>query len=216
MKGESLSDSVYNHLLDLILSMEIKPGDRIPEAKIASDLGISRTPIRDALRQLANDGIVNIYPKRFAEVASWDEETTRQIGVVRVQLDILAAKLAVYNGGNVDFMRMSQHSKLCLEAARTGDIAKRIKEDCAFHIELSVISKNRQLLEFQRKIYLKIEFLQSWRGGFLENPEEQYRQHEEIIEALMQRNSELVCQLLTKHNIHFHNLIDDFNMDFFI
>lgn len=46
----------------MILNMEIKPGDRIPEAKIATQLGISRTPIRDAMLQLANDGIINIYP----------------------------------------------------------------------------------------------------------------------------------------------------------
>ena len=67
-QGNNLSGMVYHYLLDMILSMKIKPGDRIPEARIATQFGISRTPIRDAMKQLANDGILNIYPNRFAEV----------------------------------------------------------------------------------------------------------------------------------------------------
>ena len=67
-QGNNLREMVYNYLLDMILSMKIKPGDRIPEARIATQFGISRTPIRDAMKQLANDGILNIYPNRFAEV----------------------------------------------------------------------------------------------------------------------------------------------------
>ena len=129
MKNDNLSHSVYHHLLDMILSGQVKPGDRIPETKIAGDLSISRTPIRGALLQLANEGIVNIYPNRFAEVAHWDEETILQIGIVRVQLDVLAVRLAIHNASNADFLRINRHSKLCLEAARNNDIANRIKED---------------------------------------------------------------------------------------
>lgn len=215
-QAKNLSEPVYHYLLGMILSMQIKPGDKIPEAKIASQFGISRTPIRDALRQLANDGIINIYPNRFAEVANCDEPLIKQIGVTRIQLDNLAAKLAIFYGSNADFVRMREHSEKCLQAARDGDTAMRIKEDCAFHLKLSVISQNQQLLEFQRKIYLKIEFLQSWRSDFLENPEEQHRQHLTIIDALMDRDEKKVLELLTRHNMHFHDLGADFPADFFL
>lgn len=216
MKNERLSDSVYQYLLNMILNMEIKPGDRIPEAKIASKFGISRTPIRDAMRQLANDGIINIYPNRFAEVARWDEDRVKQLGVIRVHMDNLAARLAVYYGSNADFIRMFEHSKLCLEAARAGDMATRIKEDCAFHLELSVISRNQYLIECQRVNYIKVEFLQSWRGAFLETPDEQHRQHQELHEALMARDAKKACLLLTKHNMHFHNLEEEYPIDLFL
>ena len=56
----AMSDTVYLHLRDMILSMEIKPGDRIPEAKIAKQFGISRTPIREAIKRLASDGIPTV------------------------------------------------------------------------------------------------------------------------------------------------------------
>ena len=216
MKNERLSDSVYQYLLDMILNMEIKPGDRIPEAKIATQLGISRTPIRDAMLQLANDGIINIYPNRFAEVACWDEERVKQIGVMRIQMDNLAVRLAVHYGSNAEFLQMFDHAILCLEAAKAGDMVTRIKEDCAFHLELSVISKNQYLIDFQRRNYLRIEFLQSWRGGYLETPEEQYRQHEELQEILMARDAKKACVFLTQHNMHFHNLEEEYPIGLFL
>lgn len=216
MKNERLSDSVYQYLLDSILNMEIKPGDRIPEAKIASKFGISRTPIRDAMRQLANDGIINIYPNRYAEVACWDEESVKQLGVIRVHMDNLAARLAIYYGSNADYISMFEHSKQCLEAALIGDMATRIKADCAFHLELSIISQNPYIIECQRVNYLKVEFLQSWRGVFLETPDEQHRQHKELHDALMARDSKKACLLLTQHNMHFHNLEKEYPIELFL
>lgn len=69
----SLTEPVYDHILNLILNMELKPGDRIPEVTIAQELGVSRTPVRNALKQLENEGLVVIYPNRFVQVATYDE-----------------------------------------------------------------------------------------------------------------------------------------------
>lgn len=206
MQNQNLNETVYQYILNQILSMNIKPGDKIQEAKISNELGISRTPIREALRRLANDGIVHIYPRRIAEVALWDDETIRQIGLLRIHLDLLAVKLAVHHGSNSDFQKMFEHSKLCLTSANSQNLAERIREDCNFHCDLSRISKNSQLYEFSQNIYLKIEFIQSWRGTFLEEPFEQHRQHEAIYQALLDRNVKLASELIMKHHIHFHDL----------
>ena len=120
MKSGTLNESVYQYILEQILSGKHHPGDKIPEAKIAEEFGTSRTPIREALRRLADDGIVNIHPKRMTEVAHWDDETMRQIGLMRIHLDVLATKLAVYHGSDADFEQMFEHSRLCLQAAREG------------------------------------------------------------------------------------------------
>lgn len=216
MQGQNLNEAVYQYILDQILATKYKPGEKIQEAKIASDFGTSRTPIREALHRLADDGIVKIYPKRMTEVAQWDEETMRQIGLMRIQLDLLAAKLAVHHGSNADFDQMIEHSHLCLAAANVGDIVNRIREDCAFHCDLSRISKNTQLHAFSRNIYLKIEFLQSWRGIFLETPQEQHRQHEEIYDALIHRNARRASELILNHHVHFHNLKDYYPIDWLL
>jgi len=210
MKNESLGHMVYQHLMGMILSGQLKPGDRIPETKIADELGISRTPIREALLKLASDGIVNIYPNRFAEIAHWDEETIFQIGIVRTQLDVLAARLAIHNASNAEFIRIYQHAKRCLEAALQNDNARRIKEDCAFHVGLSEIGKNEQLHKLMKNIYLRIEFLQSWRSAHMIDPHEQYRQHEEIFNALMSRDEDAASMHVAIQALRFHNLERDY------
>ena len=207
MQNQNLNESVYQYLLDQILSMRFKSGDKIPEAKIASECGTSRTPIREALRKLADDGIIKIYPNRMAEVASWDDETMRQIGLLRIHLDVLAAKLAVYHASNSDFDEMFKHADLCLEAGRRGDIARRIREDCAFHRDLSRISKNAQLNEFSQNIALKVEFIQSCLGRVcLDSPEEQYRQHQEIYQALLIRDAAAAIDSIVKYHMRFHRM----------
>lgn len=206
MPNQSLNESVYQKILEQILSMKYKPGDKIIEARIAEEIGASRTPVREALHRLADDGIVKVYPNRMTEVAKWEDETIHQIGLLRIHLDLLAVKLAVHYSSNEDFDQMFEHSKLCLAAANVNDFSRRIREDCAFHCDLSRISKNEQLYEFSRNIYLKIEFLQSWRSTYLEAPEVQHRQHTEIYNALLDRNAQLAADLILKHHVHFHNL----------
>jgi len=213
MLNQNLNESVYQNILEQILSMKYKPGDKIIEARIAEEIGASRTPVREALRRLADDGIVKIYPKRMTEVAKWDDETIHQVGLLRIHLDLLAVKLAVRYGSDADFDQMFEHSKLCLAAANVNDFSKRIREDCAFHCDLSRISKNAQLHAFSRNIYLKIEFLQSWRSTFLEEPQEQYRQHVEIYNALLERNAQLATELILRHHMHFHDLEKHYPMD---
>lgn len=213
MQYSNLNETVYQYILEQIVSAKYRPGDKIPEVKIAEELGTSRTPIREALRRLADDGIIRIYPKCMAEVARWDDETIRQIGLMRIHLDLLAVKLAVHHGSNADFKQMFEHSKLCLAAANVGDGSRRIREDCAFHCDLSRISQNTQLHAFSRNIYLKIEFLQSWRNTFLEEPREQHRHHEEIFDALMNRDGTLAAQLIVKHHMHFHDLEQYYPID---
>ena len=149
----------------------------------------------------------------MTEVARWDDETIRQIGLMRIHLDLLAVKLAVHHGSNADFAQMFEHSRLCLAAANVGDVSRRIREDCAFHCDLSRISKNTQLYDFSRNIYLKIEFLQSWRNTFLDEPQEQHRRHEEIYNALINRDARLAANLIVKHHMHFHDLEQYYSID---
>lgn len=201
-----MSDIVYEHLKNMILSLELKPGERIPEAKIASHFGISRTPIREAIKRLASDGIVNVYPKRYAEVAKYNEDWVRETGLIRISLDIIAAKLAVYHGSNYDFAIMEQYMEECHEASRNGDRVKRIKANCAFHLELSRISKNQELLEIEERLYLKLEFMQACNYEFVETVENQYQQHKAIVQALYERDSDKLIHLLSHHEKHFHML----------
>lgn len=203
-----MSDIVYEHLKNMILSLELKPGERIPEAKIAKYFGISRTPIREAIKRLANDGIIVSYPNRYAEVAVYSDDWIKETGLIRISLDIIAAKFAVFRGSNCDFAVMQQYLEECNDAAKSGDRVKRIKSNCAFHLELSHISKNKELLEIQERLYLKLEFMQSCHYQFVETVDNQYHQHKEIVDALYSRDCDKLITLIINHEKHFHTICD--------
>ncbi|MFQ9702047.1 MAG: GntR family transcriptional regulator [Enterocloster clostridioformis] len=106
--GIARSEQVYEHLKNLILSRALKPGEKIPEAKLAAQFGLSRTPIREAIKKLANDGIVTLYPNRFAEVSVLPQNWLQEVGMVRLSLDIVAAHLAILYGSNYDYSIMQK------------------------------------------------------------------------------------------------------------
>lgn len=212
----SISEKVYDHLMQMVLSMEMKPGAKISEEKISKEFGCSRAPIREALKRLSHEGVVNLYPKRYAEVGNYSDDLIKQIGVVRVFMDIMAIKLVMIFGSNADIMKMREHADQCLEAAERGDTALRIRKDCDFHLELSKISKNQQLCKFANELYIRIEFIQATRYVSLENPQEQWRQHCEIIDLLLNRDEMKAIELIARHDSNFHGISNDFPINFFI
>ena len=89
-----LRDVVFHTLRQAILRGELKPGERLMEIKLANKLGVSRTPIREAIRKLELEGLVLIIPRRGAEVAQITEKSLRDVLEVRRSLEALAVQLA--------------------------------------------------------------------------------------------------------------------------
>ena len=137
----NLSQTVYDYIMKMLLKQEIKCGEKISEENISERLNISRTPIREALRLLASQGLLVIYPKRFAEVVTFSENDKQQIGIVRLNQDIFSAKLAIQNGSNADFLNLSRIADECEQYAKEDDMYMRITTDCRFHLMLAEIGK---------------------------------------------------------------------------
>lgn len=201
-----VSEQIYQYLIDMILSLKIKPGDRIPEAAIAKQFEISRTPIREALRDLAKDGIINVYPKRFSEVAIYDEDKVKEIGITRICLDSLSFKLALYYGSRADFERLRVYANRCYEMAIKNDILHRIKSDSDFHWELCKMSKNRSLMNIQKSLLIQIEYLQAANYLQAEDPKTQFESHIRIVEALENGDLNLGLTEIIEPIIRFYNL----------
>ena len=89
-----LRDVVFNTLRESILKGEMKPGERLMEIHLANKLGVSRTPIREAIRKLELEGLVTMIPRRGAEVAQITAKSLRDVLEVRQALDALAMELA--------------------------------------------------------------------------------------------------------------------------
>lgn len=203
---QGVATRAYEELKNLILSQHLKPGDHIPEIKLAAQLGISRTPMREAIKRLAADGIVTMYPNRYAEVTVFQPEWLQEIGIIRLSLDTVAAHLSILYGSNYDFSIMAEYNERCHRAAQEGNMAERIKMNCMFHLELSRISKNEELYKIQQNLYMKLEFAQACNYNFVNPEPEQYRQHNEMIRALFDRDEKRLVDLLTAHDSNFHKL----------
>lgn len=201
-----VTEQVYQYLIDMILAMEIHPGDKIPEASIAQKFNISRTPIREAIRELASDGIIEISPNKAAKVAMYDDKRVRDIGITRTSLERLAVKLAIYYGSRADYQELRNSVERCYQAAIASNQAERIKADIEFHMGLAQISQNQELIQMERTLMLKLEFLQAANYMRAEDPKDQYDSHMAVIRALENNDIESGLAAITVPNIRFYGL----------
>ena len=151
---------VYNLLKDEIISGKYEPGDELNERRLSEQMGISRTPIHDALRSLESEGLVTISHNRGATVMRFTESEIREIGAVRLMQDILSAQLAARYGSAADFARLDAMAEQCEQAARRGAVYERIQTDLDFHLEITRISRNSRLLRQQYALYQQIHLIQ--------------------------------------------------------
>ena len=204
----SLTEPTYDYILNLILNKKLKPGDRVPEVEIASDLGISRTPVRNALKQLESEGLVHIYPNRFVEVSVYEEEDIQNLGIVRIAIDTMAVRLAIYRGSNEEFevLRSIANETGYDEATEEGRTG-RIRHDYDFHRQLSQISKNPILIKYQDQFLRQMEVILSYR---YEEAVQASVTHAMVAEAICARDEKKAVHLITTHLAEFYHLTQKF------
>lgn len=210
-----LADQTYEYILNMIMTKQLMPGERIPEAKIAKEFGISRSPVRDAMKRLANEGLIRIYPGRFAQVAEYDENAFRDIGTLRVALDTMSVKLALLYGSQLDFIRLKEIAQNCMDAKQKNNYTLRRKLDSDFHLELARMSQNKLLLKFQNELYLRVQFLILHFPNEVEDERCHLEQHLEIAEALSAHDEEKALSTIQNHLTSFYNLREQFPDNFF-
>lgn len=202
-----LGDFVYDHIKELILTKKIECGERINEQQIEKDLGVSRTPVREAVRRLSNEGIVRLIPNCFTEVITFDEQSIKELGMVRITMDCLSSQLAIQNGSNRDFDSLKELSDKCYDAHVQNNWYEQIKYDASFHMRLIEISKNELLINLQKNIMLKTRLLQTDRidegapGAFCD-----LQQHTQILDALYSRDTNAVLDATKNHLAPFYHL----------
>lgn len=142
-----LRDVVFNTLRQAILTGEMKPGERLMEIHLANKLGVSRTPIREAIRKLELEGLVTMIPRRGAEVAEITEKSLKDVLEVRRTLDALSVELACdrINDEELESLRTA-----CLkfeEATKTKDARVIAKADVALHDIIVKATGNQRLIQ---------------------------------------------------------------------
>ncbi len=142
-----LRDVVFKTLRRGILTGELKPGERLMEIHLANRLGVSRTPIREAIRKLELEGLVTMIPRRGAEVANTTEKNLKDVLEVRQALESLAIELACERITPENKEALREKLNQVEEAARTGDSSAIASADVAFHDAIVEASGNVRLTQ---------------------------------------------------------------------
>ena len=207
--NEAATDTAYNKMLELIFSKQFMPGEKISENVLVEKLNLSRTPIRHALKQLENDGLVDICPKCYTSIAKYTDDYIKQIGIVRVGLDITAVNLAILNGSNADFARLEKIHMDSYKALENNNIELKIVYDCDFHQEISNISKNEILKKLQKEVYLKVRFIMT-HADFEKNDKlRSLNMHDKLLRSLKDRDQINAIRCVKQHLYDFYNLSDE-------
>lgn len=194
-----LRDVVFNTLRRAILRGELKPGERLMEIQLANKLGVSRTPIREAIRKLELEGLVLMVPRKGAEVAEITEKNLRDVLEVRCALEELAVQLAC---DRIDQERMQQ----LLDAAAhfrdilgTADITELGEADEAFHDVIFQATDNRRLIQLLNNLR---EQMYRYRIEYLKKKEcypQLLEEHAAIIQAIREHDKAKATEITVQH-----------------
>ena len=199
-----LRDVVFTTLREAILKGNLKPGERLMEIQLAKRLGVSRTPIREAIRMLELEGLVVMIPRKGAEVAKITEKDLKDVLEVRCALEELAVELACRYITTEQIDHLKQIVDEFKIAMAGHDVTSIAEKDVAFHDVIFTATHNRRLIQLISNLS---EQMYRYRVEYLKNPESHeqlVREHEEIIDNL-ERND--VEQAKKNINHHIYNQV---------
>ena len=140
-----LREVVFNTLRKAILTGQLKPGDRLMEVHLANKLGVSRTPIREAIHKLEQEGLVTMVPRRGAEVAKVTERSLQDVLEVRRALDVLSVELACERISEEELEHLKKACHQFEEATHSKDTTAIAKADVAYHDIIVRATGNQRL-----------------------------------------------------------------------
>ena len=141
-----LRDGVFNTLRQAILRGELKPGERLMEIQLANKLGVSRTPIREAIRKLELEGLVLMIPRKGAEVAEITEKNMLDVLEVRKALEELAAELACERITQEQIKELKVAAEEFRQTLQSGDVTRIAEADVQFHDVIFAATDNQRLI----------------------------------------------------------------------
>ena len=194
-----LREVVYETLRDAIRNGSLTPGERLMEIQLAEELGVSRTPVREAIRKLELERFVVMLPRRGTYVANLSLKDINEVFEIRSALDGLAAGLAAER---ITEEELEQMERLLVEIAdhiEQHDNQKIVEADEAFHDILYRASRNERLVGIifnLREQFTRFRSVSINYPGRLQNTLEEHRQ---LVEAIAQRNPEAAMQKAREH-----------------
>ena len=183
-----LRDVVFNTLREAILKGELRPGERLMEIHLANRLGVSRTPIREAIRMLELEGLVLMIPRKGAEVAGISEQGLRDVLEVRRSLEELAIELACQRMADDDILELKKTQEEFRRAVRTADAMTIAETDEHYHDIIYNGTGNSRLIQI---LYNLREQMYRYRLEYIKDADKRQIlvvEHDQILKAIQNRH----------------------------
>ena len=195
----TLRERVHDHLKQEILANRYAPGSELLEVPLSEELGVSRGPIREALRSLESEGLVEITPRRGAVVTSLSKRDFLEAYQVREALEALGIRLAVPRLTETALDSLDDRIELMAQHAASGDVDAFFDANAAFHEAFMEASENRMLIEVYRRLMAQMGPYRRPSARLRGNVERSVAEHREIVAAARRRDIEAAVSLLMQH-----------------
>lgn len=194
-----LRELVFESLREAIIQGRLRPGERLMEIQLAEELGVSRTPVREAIRKLELEGLVLMIPRKGAYVSQISMKDIADVFEIRRALEGLAARLAAERATDEEIERLERALVKISEVAEADDLSGAVALDTDFHEELMAASHNPRLSQLVSNLR---EQIQRFRLTSLSHPGRvklAVEEHRKIVDAIAGRDAELAQNLAYEH-----------------
>ncbi|MEU7849106.1 GntR family transcriptional regulator [Micromonospora parva] len=207
LESVSLVDLAVSRLTREILSGKSDPGERLVEEQLTRRLGISRAPLREALRLLAQQGLVEHVPRRGVRVATLSDRDVRELYELRDVLERFAVRAGIPVGTESELAGLRATLDQLREATRAGDRMAVAESHREFHVALVALAGNRQLSAVYGSILVKLQLYMAInlrREAELAQPLDGVHRHERLFEAVAGGDPEEVLTVLSGHGARLY------------
>ncbi len=202
----SLRGRVFNHLRDDILSGKYKENDELKEVKIGKEMGVSRTPVREALRQLELEGLVQIIPNRGAFVTGISAKDVHDIYMIRARLEGLCARWATEHISKEQLEQMEENVYISEYHSAKGHMDQMAELDNQFHRILYASGNSKMLEHLLNDYHDYVLRVRKRTLSTVDRSTESNKEHRAIMEAIKAGNADLAERLATQH---MHNAYEN-------
>lgn len=185
---QPLREIVFEALRGAIVSRRLEPGERLMEVQLAEAMGVSRTPVREAIRRLELEGFVVMVPRRGAYVAQLSFKDIADAFEIREALEGLAAGLASERATEEDIEELERLQVRMTECLDRGDTKRAVDMDIQFHEKLYDASRNERLSQMISNIREQILRFRTQSLSYPGRLAEALQEHSQVIDAIAERD----------------------------
>lgn len=191
--------SAYKHIKDKILTLQLRPAERTSEIRVAKELGISRTPAREALRQLEQEGWLVLVPRQGYVVRAYSLAEVNQVYDLRIAIERHTARTAAQRAPHASLARLAEAWEVLNERRGAMSPLDWLEADETFHLGIAAVTDNAEVIHLLRRINERIRIIRRIDYSRPERADSTRRDHIEILALIQARASAEAADRMERH-----------------